>query len=62
MSTLLSKTQLARRADLDARTVAHRLKALDIRPAATTGDGRLLYPEIAVQQVRAHAVLREVTP
>jgi hypothetical protein len=52
MTALLSKTQLARRADLDSRTVAHRLKALAIQPAAVLGNGRLLYPESALQELK----------
>jgi hypothetical protein len=60
MSPLLSKTQLARRADMDTRTMAHRLKALAIQPAAVLGNGRLLYPETALQQIKAHTALREV--
>ena len=60
MATLLSKAQLGRRADLDTRTVTHRLKALAIQPAAVLGNGRLLYPETALQQIKAHTALREV--
>jgi hypothetical protein len=60
MTALLSKSQLARRVDLDARTLAHRIKLLGIQPQAVLGNGRLLYPETAVQQLRATAPNREV--
>ena len=60
MTALLSKTQLARRADLDSRTVAHRLKALDIRPTAMTANGRLLFSESALQLLKNAAPSREV--
>ena len=60
MSTLLSKTQLARRADLDTRTLQNRLKVLDIRPSAVLGNGRALYSADVVQQLKVHTALREV--
>ena len=60
MATLLSKTQLARRADLDTRTLVHRLKALDIQPAAMLGNGRLLYPESVLPQLKTLVPKQEV--
>jgi hypothetical protein len=55
MSTLLSKTQLSRRADMDSRTVANRIKTLAIQPAAVLGNGRALYSADVVQQLKATA-------
>jgi DNA-binding transcriptional MerR regulator len=49
MTALLSKSQLARRVDVDPRTLTHRIKSLGIEPAAVLGNGRHLYSPSAIE-------------
>jgi hypothetical protein len=59
MSTLLTKTQLARRADMDTRTLINRIRSLGIEPSAMTPGGRLLFSESAVDQLKLAKPNRE---
>ena len=58
---LYSKTRLARLLDVDSRTVAGRIKKLNIRPAVELGAGRTLFDENALETLRANQrAMREI--
>ena len=61
MQPLLTRTELARRADMDDRAVASRIKTLAIQPTAVLGNGRALYSADVVQQLKVRVAPAHAT-